>query len=232
MIDTFGQLHLPQTAPQEVAEAFVWSECPLNTILVLMSVVFVLTVLRDFIRLLPTLSACMFRTRPNIELEHNFHTSRERDICSLAFLIPFILIVDRFRLYHPSIFDRIQPEWSSVAVMGAVIVFIVLRYIFYPIRPDQLHGDESKAAHCFLFTCFTLLVPLMLLSIGAMLVFNAPEDAVRSVLLVEIAIFYFISIIKTGQFLAGQCSGLSTILYLCALEIIPATFAVVSDLIL
>ena len=232
MVETFGQLHLPTTAPQEAAGAFVWSECTVNAVLVLVAVVPVLLVLKDFIRLLPTLCSCMFRTRPNIELEHNFHTSRERDVCSLAFLLPFILIVDRFKLFHPSFFDRISPEWSVSAVLGAVAVFLILRYFFFPIRPNQLHGDEAKAAHCFLFTCFVLLVPLMLMTVGAMLALGAQDNAIRDVLLVEIGVFYLISIIRTGQFLTGQCSALPTILYLCALEIIPATFAVVSDLML
>lgn len=232
MIDSFGQLHLPQTAPQDVAGTFVWSECNVNIVLVLVSVVLVLLCLKDFVRLMPTLFSCLFRTRPNIELEHHFHTSRERNICALAFLIPFALTVDRFRLYHPSFFDRIPPEWSAAAVLGAAAAFLILRYLFYPLRPYQLHGDESKAAHFFLFTCFTLLVPVMLLSVGGMLISGAQDSAVRSVLIAETAIFYFISIIRTGRFLALQCSGLTTILYLCALEIIPAAIVVISDIIL
>lgn len=230
MIDTFGQLHLPQTAPQEASDVFVWAESTPNIILVLVSTALVLIVLKVYFKLFPTLLSCFLKTRPNIELEKNFHSSATRSICSAAFLLPFILMVDRFRLYSPSLLGKVAPGWSVAAIFGVVVAFLFLRFVFYPIRPNELRGDESKAAHCFLFTCFTVMVPVMLLSLGGMLVFNVEETVIRYVLLGEIALFYFISIVRTGLFLGIQCSALGTISYLCALEIIPAVLVVISDM--
>ncbi len=230
MIDNFGQLHLPQTAPQEASGVFVWADSIPNIILVLVSAALVLTVLKTYFRLFPTLLTCLLKTRPNIELEKNFHTSAGRSICCAAFLLPFVLMVDRFRLYSPSLLGKVPPEWSVAVLFGVTVIFFLLRFIFYPIRPNELQGDESKAAHCFLFTCFDVMVPVMLVSLGGMLVFNVEETVIRYVLLGETAFFYLISIVRTGVFLGIQCSVLGTILYLCALEIIPAALVVISDM--
>ena len=228
--DDFGTLHLPMTPGDEGAVTLLWSDYPVNVIAILISAVLILLILRNYISLFPTLTACLFRPNPNISLEHNFHTARERSNFAWAMLLPFAILVDRFNLYKPSFLGKIPPEWSLVSVFGVIAAFVAVRFLLFPLRPVRLHGDESKAAHLNLFTNFSVLVPTMILSFGIMHVLHAQEPTIRTVLLLETGLFYFLSIILTGRILARQCSALPTFLYLCALEIIPAALIIASVL--
>lgn len=228
--DDFGTLHLPTVPPQEGA-ALLWSDYTVNTIAVLVSVALLLINLRSYLRLLPVLTACLFRVNPNISLEHNFHTAADRNNAAWTMLIPFAILMDRFSLYRPSFLEGIPPEWSLASTLIPLAAFILARYIFFPLRPVQLNGDNSRAAHLHLFSNFSVLVPTLLLSLGIMMVLQAQEPAIKTVLLAETGLFYFFSILMTGRILARQCSALPTFLYLCALEIIPAALIVVPGLI-
>jgi len=62
---------------------------------------------------------------------------------------------------------------------------------------------------------------LMLATIGLLGVCGAPDSVLRPVLYCEMLLSYLLSLLRTGQILAGSFSVLTTILYLCALEFLP-----------
>ena len=70
----------------------------------------------------------------------------------------------------------------------------------------------------------------MILSSGAMIFFNADESTSKIVFYSETALFFLCAIIRTIQFLKSVCSNLRTFLYLCTLEIVPASILVLSAL--
>ena len=229
--DDFGTLHLPLSPDDIVTTATLSTDWLPNRILMVVSAVLAILVLKDYIRLMPTLLACLTRVNPNISLEHNYHTAGERNTCAWVLLVPFVLLIDRFHLYNPSFMDRLPFGMSIPVILAAIAAFNILHFLFLPLRPVKLHGDISKAAHMCIYTCFIPAVSAMLLTLGAMLVFNCSESAIRHVLLLELAVFYLLSTVMTGRILARQCSVLPTFLYLCALEIIPAVLIVASCLI-
>ena len=228
----FGTLHLPDApCTAETASLMAWESNPAVPVAVLVAVLLFIFNLKDYIRLLPTVFACTGRAKPNIALEHNIHTFKERNITALTLLIPFVLLVHKYGMYKPSFLEDLPPVWSLLSGFGAVAAFLAVRYLFYPLRPYRLHGDESKAAHNVLYTCFIALVTIMVATAAGMSIFKASTNSVRAVLLIETAVFYFLSIIRSGQILSLHCSALSTFLYLCALEILPAALTVVSALV-
>ena len=67
-----------------------------------------------------------------------------------------------------------------------------------------------------------LLVPLQLATVAVMTLFRLPETAMRQVLTVEMLVVWVFSLVRSGQILGAHGSGLSTFLYLCGLEVLPA----------
>ena len=97
--------------------------------------------------------------------------------------------------------------------------------------PRHLGRDASVTARKCAYTFFILLCILMILSTALLTVFSVPERVVRMILYAEIALAFPCSMVRTAQFLNGQCSKLATFLYLCGLEILPAAVLLLSTLI-
>ena len=51
--------------------------------------------------------------------------------------------------------------------------------------------------------------------------FKVPDGTVRAILWTEVALAGFLSLLRTGQILRSRYGVFATILYLCALEILP-----------
>lgn len=223
----FGILHLGTSAPEAAVQA-AWSGCTANVIVFLFTLVLFILNFGNFLHLLPEALSCIFRSKPNIGLEHNIHSSAERNTTAWVLMPAFAMIADRYRLYNPSFLSWLPYGWSLLATALVILAFIACRYIFYPFRPHDLRGDVSKAAHNVLYTCFIGMMCVVLPTACITLMVHTPDGVARNILLYEIAFFFLLSVIRTAQFLARQCSVFSTFSYLCALELIPAALVTVS----
>lgn len=206
-----------------------WFGCTGNAIFFFITLVLFIINLGNFLNLLPEVLSCILRSRPNIGLEHNLRSSSKRDATVLCMLPAFTMIACRFKLYAPSFVGLVPEDWTLTVVLLTFIAITASRYIFYPLRPRELHGDESKAAHNALYTCFIGMMCLMIPTVCILLAAHVPDNAARVILLCETAVFFLLSIIRTCFFLLRHSSVFSTILYLCALELIPAVLAIVSN---
>jgi hypothetical protein len=201
-------------------------------ILVVVSLLVTLLLLRRLVNVYPSLIACLWRAKECFNLESSVKLARDRDIITLAMVIPFCLAAFRFRLYDPGFFQGL----SDNSVMGLYFVvflaYVLMRYavmlLFTPRRlPQKTTNVANKASNTF-FSVLTLL----LLAMGGILdLLNVDGSVLRNAMLWVSGAIYAVFLIRKTQIFASSCSIFASFLYLCALEMIPTGFLVVSAVI-
>lgn len=218
-----GRLEMSAVPIPEAAGAAAWGDLTVNRVLVVAAVLVAVACLRDLFKLLPELLYCFSRPRASISLEYNSSVVRMRNTAALFSVLPFSLIADRYGLFRPEFWERIPEGWSAPAMMAVVFAYLLLRLLaFALIRPPKLNGTTADAVRRSPWSYFTLLTMLMLLSVGALSVFGADDGVVKTLMYCEAGLFFLLSLLRSGQILASVFSGLTTILYLCGLELLPA----------
>ena len=226
---TLGMSTSPLSAGPEAA---AWSSMLPNRILVVVATVLFVINLLDFLRLWPSLISCIQKAYGNSDLEHSLSRAHMRNHTALIMALCFCLLADRIGLYRPEWWSIIPPMWSGCATIGIFAAFLLLRAVLAAIcRPRGIGGEAfATIRHCP-WNIFILMMCVVMPTGGLLLIFGAGSAVSSFIILAEIAVFYFISFVRTGQILGMHCNGLSIILYLCALEIAPVAALVASALI-
>lgn len=218
-----GKLEMSAVPVQEAAQAMLWDDFLLNRVLVVAAVLIGIAGLRDLLRLLPELLYCFSRPRASVSLEYNTSVVRMRNTAALISILPFCLLADRFGLFRPELRSAVPEEWSAPATVGVFLAYLLLRTVCSAlIRPPRLSGTAADAVRRSPWNYFILLTLLMLLTVGLLYIFRPSDTVVRITLYAETALFFLLSLLRSGQILASGFSGLTTILYLCGLELLPA----------
>lgn len=218
-----GKLEMSAVPVQEAAQAMLWNDFLLNRVLVVAAVLIGIAGLRDLLRLLPELLYCFSRPRASVSLEYNTSVVRMRNTAALISILPFCLLADRFGLFRPELWSAVPEEWSAPATVGVFLAYLLLRTVCSAlIRPPRLSGTAADAVRRSPWNYFILLTLLMLLTVGLLYIFQPSDTVVRITLYAETALFFLLSLLRSGQILASGFSGLTTILYLCGLELLPA----------
>ncbi len=200
--------------------------------LALISVIIVMILLKTIVEILPSVLACLIRWKENINIEASVRLSRDRDFSSIAMLLPFCLVVFRFRIYDPSFISNLPDSTRLWAVIGIFAAYILVRksatMLVHPRRMQQktLAATEKSANTYFIF------LTLILLLVGSTCsFFDASLNTIRLTSLWLSALIYGLYLIRKVQIFASSCSLFTAFLYLCALEILPTGILVVSDVI-
>ena len=202
------------------------------SLLVAVSVLLFLLALRNFLNVLPYLADNVFRARGSAALENSVRVSRDRNIVAAVFLIPAILLVYRYRLVDVAWFGTLSPDMRLVAVAGVFVGYLVIRFLLYRwLRPRRRYDDYQMAYRAG-YTFFILLMMLALATVGVCCVLGVPDETVKTILLVETGVTFLLYFFRKGQILSLSCKPLTTFLYLCALELLPAALVVVPAAIL
>ena len=218
-----GKLEMSAVPVQEAAQAMLWDDFLLNRVLVVAAVLIGIAGLRDLLRLLPELLYCFSRPRASVSLEYNTSVVRMRNTAALISILPFCLLADRFGLFRPELWSAVPEEWSAPATVGVFLAYLLLRTVCSAlIRPPRLSGTAADAVRRSPWNYFILLTLLMLLTVGLLYIFRPSDTVVRITLYAETTLFFLLSLLRSGQILASGFSGLTTILYLCGLELLPA----------
>ena len=226
-----GQLLLPDTPPETV-EAVGEGLSLAASILVAVSVLLFLLALRSFLNVLPYLSDNLFRARGSAALENSVRVSRDRNLVAAVFLIPAILLIYRYRLFDIAFFDTLSPDMRLAAVAGVFIVYLLLRFILYRWMRPRRRYDDYQMAYRAGYTFFILLMMLALTTVGVCYILRLPDLTIKTLLLVEAGVLYLIYLLRRAQILSMSCNSLTTFLYLCGLELLPAALMVVPAVVL
>ena len=226
-----GELLLPDAPPQGL-EAAGEGLSMAASLLVAVSVLLFLLALRNFLNVLPYLADNVFRARGSAALENSVRVSRDRNIVAAVFLVPAILLVYRYRLVDVAWFGTLSPDMRLVAVTGVFVGYLVIRFLLYRwLRPRRRYDDYQMAYRAG-YTFFILLMMLALATVGVCCVLGVPDETVKTILLVETGVTFLLYFFRKGQILSLSCKPLTTFLYLCALELLPAALVVVPAAIL
>lgn len=218
-----GSLEMSTEPLSGWVEAPVWRDLFSTRILAVAAIFLLLVNLPDLFRLLPHLFYSYNRPRGAADLEHSLGLARMRNHTALCYALPFCLIADRYALMQPRWLSALPAEWHAPATLGLFVAFLLLRALAYVLwQPHRLRGEPYATLKHIPYNVFILLVSVMLVTVGLLLVFRAPDTTARTVLLWEITVFYLFSQIRASQFLAASGMGFTTFLYLCALELLPA----------
>lgn len=200
-----------------------WGSLLSDKIMVVAAILLILLNLPNFFKIAASVIECMRIARANSTLEHSYNQATIRNRTAWTQLIPLALLADRFDLIHPAFYDKVPMVWHAPMTLGIILAYLLVRLIMRLfLMPRRVSSETSDTAHRILFTMAIALSAVALCTTGIMLVAGASDSSIRSVLIWETALLFFLSLIRTGQILGSQCHGFSTFLYLCALEMIPA----------
>ena len=155
-------------------------------------------------------------------------TNRILLVLSLVLILHHLL--DLFRLTPPLLYSYIRSrgaEWSAPATIGLILAYLILRrlcYLFF--RLNRLDKKTATLARHNLYNYLMLVLPILLLQAAVMVLVHVPDETACSVMRWTLIAVWVFAIGRTGQILHAHCSGFSTFLYLCALEILPASVLV------
>jgi len=222
-----GTLEMSASPLETLASPACWSDVLLNRILILVSIALIMRCLLDLFRLTPPLLYSYSRSRGAEALEQSLGTARVRNRIAFCLTLPFCLILDRFHVLRPAFMDTLPAGWSVPATVGLVVAYLILRslcYLFF--RFNRLDKKTAAIARRNLYNYLMLVLPVMLLLTAGLLLARVPEETACSVMRWTLSAVWVFALGRTGQILHAHCSGFSTFLYLCALEILPAAVLV------
>ena len=226
-----GQLLLPDAPPAALTEAGEGLSL-VASILVAVSVLLFLLALRSFLNVLPYLSDNILRARGSAALEGSVRVSRDRNLVAAVFLIPAILLIYRYRLVDADILDTLTPDFRLLAVAGLFLAYVIVRYLLYRWFKPRRRYDEYQKAYRTGYTFFILTMMLALVTVAVCYILRLPDSTVKTVLLVESGALFLLYLLRKGQILSLSCKPLTTFLYLCALELLPAAILVIPAVVL
>ena len=216
-----GSLLLEQSASGELPAGAAPVSYLFSALVILFVLLFLITV-RSFLHLVPFLSDSLMRARGSLALENSVRVSRDRDMVAMVLIIPAVLLLVRYGIYEPSFFAPLGSDVRLLLVASMFIGFLVLRFILYKLLRPRKRYDNYQLSYRAGNTYFILLMLLVLVSAGVLWLFHANDLFMRTFIIVEAATVYLFFLVRRAQILSLSCTGLTTFLYLCALEILPA----------
>lgn len=194
----------------------------LYTFIGFLSLTAALIFLGTFLSIFPALVACLIRSKESINLEDSVALAHERDIVYYILIAPSALAIAYYNLLCIDVFDNFIPELRLLITLGIIAVLDGLKAILARIMEPRSINRKMYAAikHCFRnFAAITALTALT--AIGVMQLFNCETDTIKNVTLCIAGFGYLLFLIRKLQIFAYVRDIFSSILYLCALELLP-----------
>ncbi len=216
-----GRLLLDSVSSADVAAAEPGVPVLFSVLVVVFVLLFLLTV-RNFLQVLPFIADSFLRARGSVALENSVKVSRDRNLVAIVLTIPAVLLMSRFGMYEPSFIAGMGSNVKLSLVASMFLGFLLVRYLLYRAFFPRKRYDNYQLSYRSGFTYFILLMLLVLVSAGILWLFNVNDLFMRNFIIAEAAAVYLIFLVRRAQILSLSCSVLTTFLYLCALELLPA----------
>lgn len=226
-----GYLQMPAVPTTGYQASYPWAEYPVNTILVVVAIVFFLIILDSFLHCIPYVLRCCTRPRENYRIEDSVPLVRSRNWTFFASLLPFSLIASKYGFFDLDIIMEQPIEWKSPLVYAFFLLFILLRFILYKIAtPIKGSLETYRVAHRSAMNFFIPYTIILLVTIAVLKLLNVDQSTALQVFIWETAVIYFLYLLVKMQIFASSYGLLRTFLYLCGLELLPAAALVAAIL--
>lgn len=201
----------------------------LEQILSAVCVIAGILVLRPIVTVLPRLAGCLLRWKECINLENSVKLGRDRNIFAVFMLLPFCLAVSGYRLYMPGFLEGMRQDAYFGCVCAVFTGYLLMRTaaaaaVRKPKRGDKMWQAAVNSSSGF----FCIMACLTLAAAGICSFSGISPETTRLVMLYAMLAVYLVSVFRKFQILRNCCSFLSSILYLCALEILPTAILILS----
>ena len=218
-----GTLEMPDSISAGYAESVqAWSSFPVNMVLVIIATLLMFLTIRIFLNIAPLLFDSLSRWKACVNIDASVQLKGDRNTLATIITLPIALVADRFGFFNADILDNIPEAWSSPVTLGIILVWLLVRHMaFYFCMLRAPRPETFRTANTSFFNYWILAGLLLVLTAGVISFTDIPDASGRSILLYELAVVYFVAILRKSQILLSYCGPLTTFLYLCALEFIP-----------
>lgn len=216
-------------APLSDADWSAWAQSPWLSLLIVLCVITGIVLMKNFLNVLPEVVLSMGRVRGSQDIEGSLRLSRDRNLAASLLVIPFTMLLSRFRIYDPWWMADFTPEmhllWTFLCFLG----YLLLRWILAGwLRSPHIDSDIYTMARRFAWSAFILLTILLLALTGILRLCGASDEAVHWLLIDVTAVVFFVFCIRKSQIFNLSCAPFTTFLYLCALEFLPLAIWIAS----
>ncbi len=202
-------------------------------VLAVFSVILFVASLGSFMKILPTLLACLSRWKYSLEIEDSHQLAGSRNWVAVVLVIPFCLLAYSYSLYCPDFSQSLPPLQRFAVVACAIVGYFLLRaFLNWQFRSRGRDSATFHAANMSFFNFFILAFLLLFLSGAVLSLFIDNEDVVSKILLRVLEAAYIIYLLIKARILSSVCNPFTTFLYLCALELLPTGALVLSAVLL
>lgn len=223
MIQDFpdGRLWMSDEPLEALARDVSWAQDPTNSVIALVATVLLIIFMRDYFILWTPILRCLVRPKANVEMEHSIQLARTRNRASFIMGLPILLIADRFGLISS----------SMLLSAGILTAYVFLRRIMSELLPHKRLNPELRTAVRRTWYTFTIVMAVvMLVTVGLWALFDWEDSVTAWVLTGEAVMMLLWSMIREAEILASVYHPLVCFLYLCGLEVVPASALIASAL--
>ncbi|MCR5004150.1 MAG: hypothetical protein K5984_07245 [Bacteroidales bacterium] len=200
----------------------VWGSDPFMEVLIVAATIFTLLNIRNLITIFPLLIESLIHWRGCLNIESSVRTIRARDIVGASLILPFCLLCDYFDILTPSFKEGLSASLSILVTIGLFLLWLIVRILMtYIIQPSRRTRDTWTSAANSPNSFFILATLAIFIASSVMHLTGYDDYLIHKAIIIIITFFYAVSIIRKAQILGSAYGGLSIILYLCALEILP-----------
>lgn len=210
----FGTLMMPQeAAAPSTVQLSVWHQDPALAAVTIIAAVIFLLFLKNTYRILPTVILSVFRWRAGLNLENSVQQSKTRSWVSASFCLPFCIVANSY----------LDPPGNILVCLLLFFGYYLVRLIIFSLFKYRLYNEEYLTfSHRCAYSYFIIMSLLTVLT-GGFLHFSNPVPEFSSrLILYEILLIYILFLARRIHFLRCKYHGFPTILYLCALELLPS----------
>ena len=200
--------------------------------LALISLLFIIVIMKRFVGFLPIVSACMLWWKENVNIDASLKVRRDRNLVALSLILPFCLLATRLKLFYPD-FLKDMSEAAALGITIAVFIgyMLIREGISYAIRPRRIGSNIWHAATTIEYTFFIPLVLTLLMVGGVMRLTPASVETTKVAMFWLSGAIYAMFLVRKLQIFTSNCNLFSAFLYLCALEILPTGVLITSAVI-
>ena len=210
-----------------------WNESWILSSLIVGETLAVLLLMRNIFRAMPYVLDSFTRVRGSVDIESSVGLSRDRTLTALLLLIPFVMLLSRFRVYDPGFLEEYGPDGHFFGTAACFLGYLLLRFILQLwLRPRyKRNADIYTMARRFSYSAFIILVLLLLPLSGILLLCGVGDPTICRIMLYTIGAVFLFYIYRKSQIFGLFCSPFTSFLYLCALEFLPAAVFVASAIV-
>lgn len=220
---------LPSTLADTGADGFSWAGSPILSLLVVACVLTGLLLLKNVLHAVPAVLSAFARIRGSQDIEGSVRLSRDRNLTALLLVIPFTMLLSRFRIYDPGWMAGFSPEWHLLWTFVCLMAYLLVHSLMALwLRSRRVDSDVYTMARRFCWSAFIILMLLLLPLTGILLVCGANDLTIKWILTDVIFVVFALFCFRKGQIFGLSCKPFTTFLYLCALEFLPLALLIAS----